>query len=92
MPITQKEFKKSSINLEKEIVAFLNARKDKAYTSDEIMGATNFRTEFDLQATPKISFFIAANFVAFLNDMATKGKIRRKVVNNRMYFTTAEKP
>jgi len=92
MPITQKEFKKSSIDLEKEIVAFLNARKDKAYTSDEIMGATNFHTDFDLQVTPKISFFVAANFVAFLNDLAAKGKIRRKVVNNRMYFTAAEKP
>jgi Pyruvate/2-oxoacid:ferredoxin oxidoreductase gamma subunit len=89
MPITRKEFKKSSTDLEKEIVTFLNARKNKAYTSEEIMGATSFHTDFDLQVTPKISFFVTANFVAFLNDLAAKGTINRKVVNNRMYFTAA---
>jgi hypothetical protein len=92
MPITRKEFERSRINLEKEIVTFLNARKDKAYTSDEIMGATNFHTDFDFQVTAKTPVFVVANFVAFLNDLAAKRRIRRKVVNNRMYFTAAEAP
>ena len=86
MPITRKEFERRAINLEKEIVDFLDAHRDNAYTSDEIMNATSFRTEFDLDAAPKITVLIAANFVAFINDLAAKGVIRRKVVNNRMYF------
>ena len=86
MPIDQKEFERSSVNLEEEILAFLNAHRSKAYTSDEIMNATSFHTEFDLIAAPKISVFIVANFVAFINDMAAEGKIKRKVVNNRMCF------
>jgi hypothetical protein len=50
------------------------------------MNATSFHTEFDLNAAPKTTVLIAANFVAFINGMAEKGEIRRKVVNNRMYF------
>jgi uncharacterized protein YbcI len=92
MPISRREFERSRINLEKEILDFLNKRKGKAYTSDEIMGVTNFHTDFDLQTTAKISVFVVANFVAFLNDLAAKRKIRRKVVNNRMYFTAADTP
>lgn len=90
MPITRKEFETRSINLEKEIVDFLNAHRDRAYTSEEIMNAASFHTEFDLVAAPKITVFIVANFVAFINDLAAKGKIRREVVNNRMYFTAVD--
>jgi hypothetical protein len=87
MPITQKEFERRSIDLEKEIVDFLNGHRDRAFTSDEIMNSTSFHTEFDLIAAPKITVYVAANFVAFINELAAKGKIRREVVNNRMYFT-----
>jgi len=90
MPIDKKEFERSSINLEEEIVAFLRARKGKAYTSDEIMSATNLRTDFDLQVTTKYSIFVVANFVAILHDLVAKGKIRRKVVNNRVYFIASD--
>lgn len=90
MPITRKEFEKSSLNLEEEIVAFLNAHRDKAYTSDEIINATNLRADFDLDATTRISVFVVANFVAILHDLVAKGKIRRKVVNNRMYFIAVD--
>lgn len=92
MPIEQKEFERSSINLEEEIVSFLNARRGRAFTSDEIMNATNFRTDFDLHGTTKISVFVVANFVAVLNDLVAKGRIRRKVVNNRMYFIAVDAP
>jgi hypothetical protein len=90
MPITRKEFEKRAINLEKEIVDFLEAHRANAYTSDEIMNATSFHTEFDLEAAPKTTVLIAANFAAFINDLAARGEIRRKVVNNRMYFTSIE--
>jgi hypothetical protein len=90
MPITRKEFDSRAVNLEKEIVDFLNAHRGNAYTSEEIMNATSFRTEFDFDAAPKIAVLIAANFVAFINDLAARGEIRREVVNNRMYFTAFE--
>ena len=90
MPITRKEFERRAVNLEKEIVDFLDAHRGNAYTSDEIMNATSFHTEFDLEAAPKTTVLIAANFVAFLNDLAARGDIRRKVINNRMYFSAIE--
>jgi hypothetical protein len=87
MPITRKEFERRAIDLEKEIVDFLDAHRCNAYTSDEIMNATSFHTEFDLEGAPKITVLRVANFVAFINDLAARGEIRREVVNNRMYFT-----
>jgi hypothetical protein len=90
MPITRKELEKRAINLEKEIVDFLNEHNGNAYTSDEIMSATSFHTDFLLDAAPKTTVLIAANFVAFINDMAARGEIRREIVNNRMYFTAVD--
>jgi hypothetical protein len=90
-PIGEKEFEKGSVDLKKEILAFLNKNRDKAYTADEIMGATSFKTGFDFETAPKISVFIASNFVAFLNDLAVDGCVKRKVVNNRMYFMSRQK-
>jgi hypothetical protein len=86
-PIDRKEFEAGSVNLKQEIIAFLKANKDKAYTADEIISGTSFHTRFDLEAVPKTSVYVAANFVAFLNDLANDGQIKRKVVGNRMYFT-----
>jgi hypothetical protein len=90
LPITRKEFEKRATNLEKEIVDFLNAHKGNAYTSDEVMNATSFQTEFDLEGAPKITVLRVANFVAFINDLAARGEIRREVVNNRLYFSAFE--
>ena len=87
MPIAKKEFERSPVNLEREIVDFLEAHRGNAYTSEEIMNVTSFHTEIDLDAAPKITVFIVANFVAFINDLASRGKIRSEIVNNRMYFT-----
>jgi len=92
MPIDRKEFERSPINLEEEIISFLNAHSGKAFTSDEIMNATNLHTDFDLHVTTKISVFVVANFVAVLHDLAAKGRIRRKVANNRMYFIAVDAP
>ena len=87
MPIAREEFEKVSKSLEEEITSFLNKHKEKAFTSDEIMGSTSFQANFDLPTTTKISTFVVANFVAVLHDLVREGKIERKVVNNRMYFT-----
>lgn len=88
MPIDKKEFESSSVDLEKIIVSFLNGHRGKAFTSDELIGATSFRADFDLHKTARISTHVVANFVAVLYDLVAKGKIRKKVVNDRMYFTT----
>lgn len=89
-PIGRKEFEKGSANLKKEILDFLNANKEKAFTAEEIMTKTSLKTDMDLETAPKISVFIAANFVAFLNNIAAEGNIKRKVVNNRMYFMSVK--
>ena len=78
------------MDLEKEIVSFLKTHRTRAYTSDEIMNVTNLHVDFDLQITTKISTFVVANFVALLHDLAAQGRIRRKVVNNRIYFMANE--
>jgi hypothetical protein len=90
MPIEKEKFVNVSSNLEAEIVSFLKARKGKAFTAEEIMGSTSFHVDFDLPITSKVSAFVAANFVAVLHELVSKGQIARKVVNNRMYFIAVE--
>jgi hypothetical protein len=89
-PISRKEFESGSINLKREILAFLDANKEKAFAAEEIMNKTSYQTSLDLEAAPRVSVFIAANLAAFLNDLATEGSIKRKVVSNRMYFMSAK--
>jgi len=90
MPIEQEKFMKTNTNLETQIVSFLKTRKEKAFTAEEIMGSTSFHVDFDSPTTSKTSTFVAANFVEVLNDLVKKGQVTKKVVNNRMYFTSAE--
>jgi hypothetical protein len=87
MPIDKKRFEEVSDRLEEEILSFLKKHKGKAFTADEIMGATSLYVYLDLPVTSKTSPFMVANFVAVLHDLVSKGKISRKVVDNRMYFT-----
>ena len=86
MPIDKEKFVRVSIKLEDEIISFLKKRKEKAFTADEIMGSTSFNVDFDVPGTSKMATFMVANFVSVLQDLVSKGKISRKVVNNRMYF------
>ena len=90
MPIEKERFTKDKTDLEAEIASFLKARKEKAFTAEEIMGLTSFHVDFDSQETSETSAFIAANFVAVLNDLVRKGQVAKKDVNNRMYFTATE--
>ncbi len=88
MPIHKKEFENGRLsqNLEQEIITFLNEREEAGFTSEEIMGGVHFYTDFDTPETAKLSTFAVADFIALLYDLMRKGKIRMKVVNNRMYF------
>ena len=86
MPIDKEKFERVSIKLEEEIISFLKKRQEKAFTADEIMGSTSFHVDFDVAGTSKIAMFMAANFVVVLQDLVSKGKLSRKLVNNRMYF------
>jgi len=85
-PIDKKRFEGVSDRLEEEILSFFKKRKGKAFTADEIMGATSFYVYLDLPVTSKTSPFMVANFVAVLHDLVSKGVLSRKVVDNRMYF------
>ena len=70
--------------MEAEIASFLKAGKEKAFKAEEIMGSTSFHVDFDSPTTFKTSTFVAANFVAVLNELVRKGQVAKKVVNNRM--------
>ncbi len=88
MPIHKNEFENGrlSSSLEEEIISFLNERREGGFTSEEIMGGVRFYTDFGTLVTAKISTFAIADFTALLYDLVRKGKVRMKVVNNRMYF------
>jgi len=88
MPIGKEEFENGrfSSSLEEEIASFLNEHKERGFTSEELMGAVHFYTDFDTLITAKMSTFAVADFIALLYDMVRKGRIRMKVVKNRMYF------
>ena len=88
MPIHKEEFEngKLSSSLEEEIISFLNERKEGGFTSEEIMGGVRFYTDFDSPVTAKMSTFAIADFIALLYDLVRRGRVRMKVVSNRMYF------
>ncbi|MFB0501306.1 MAG: hypothetical protein ACETVP_02435 [Candidatus Bathyarchaeia archaeon] len=88
MPIQKSEFENGrlSSSLEEEIISFLNERKEVGFTSEEIMGGVRFYTDFHTLVTAKISTFSIADFTALLYDLVRKGKVRMKVINNRMHF------
>ena len=90
MPITKKEFDEGKLhsNLEEEISSFLAKRKERAFTSKEIMGALNYPTEFSTTEIMKMSTFAISDFTSLLYDMVKREKIKMRVVRNRMYFMT----
>ena len=88
MPITRKEFQSGKIHstLEEEIVSFLNERKDRAFTSQEVMEGLNYRAEFNTPEISKMSTFSIADFTTFLHHLVEDGKIKMKIVRGRMYI------
>lgn len=88
MPITKKEFDDGKLHssLEKEITSFLTKRKERAFTSREIMGGLNYQTEFSTPEIIRMSTFAISDFTALLYDLVKREKIGMRVVRNRMYF------
>ena len=88
MPIDKEEFQngKISSSWEDEIISFLNDRKEDGFTSQEIMMGTNYHADFATPEVAIISTFAIADFTNLLHDLARRGKIRMKVVRDRMYF------
>lgn len=92
MPIGNAEFQAGRRNgdVENDITAFLNERKEMAFTSEEIMAGVRFPTNFNTPETTRISTYAVADFIALLYEMVTQGKVRTKIVEGQMYFA-AEK-
>ncbi len=93
MPISRHEFEngKPHGELEEEIISFLNERKDKAFTSQEIMEGIRYHTEFSTPEISKMSTFTIADFSTFLHHLVEKGRIKMKIVRGRMYVMAMEK-
>ena len=88
MPITKREFQKGRIHstLEEEIVTFLFERKDRAFTSQEVMEGLSYHAEFNTPEISKISTFTIADFTTFLHHLVENGKIITKIVRGRTYI------
>jgi predicted RNA-binding Zn-ribbon protein involved in translation (DUF1610 family) len=88
MPINKREFESGKIHstLEEEIVTFLYERKDRAFTSQEVMEGLNYRAEFNTPEISKMSTFTIADFATFLHHLVEDGKIKMKIVRGRMYI------
>ncbi len=92
MPVDKSEFESGKLHsgLEDEIISFLSSRKERAFTSEDIMGGLDYRTEFSTPEIIKISTFTIADFTALLYDLVKRGRIRMRVVRGRMHFTAGE--
>ncbi len=88
MPIDKEKFAAGKLHsrVEDDVFSFLSERKERAFTSQEIMGAVHFNTDFGTPEIAKMSTFAIADFTALLYDMVRKGKVKMKVVRGRMYF------
>ena len=88
MPISKKKFEAGKVHskVEDEILSFLKERKEGAFTSQEIMGGIHYHTDFTTPEISKMSTFAIANFTTLLHDLLRRGRIKMKVVGNRMYY------
>jgi hypothetical protein len=88
MPITKKEFEKGRIHstLEEEITSFLFERKDRAFTSQEVMEGLSYHAEFNTPEISKMSTFTIADFTTFLHHLVESGKLTTKIVRGRTYI------
>ncbi len=91
MPINKEEFETGNLHseVENEITSFLKERKDNGFTSQEIMGGLHYHIDFSTPEVAKISTFVLTDFTSLLHDLVRQGKIRMKVVRDRMYFMTS---
>lgn len=91
MPINKEEFESGELptKVEEEIISFLNERKDRAFTSQEIMAAEiEYSADFSTPEIARMSTFAIAHFTALLHDLVRRGRIKMKFAKGRMYFMT----
>ena len=90
MPVDKEKFEAGKLHsrVEDDVVSFLNERKERAFTSQEIMGGVHLHTDFSTFEIAKMSTFVIADFTALLYDLVRKGKVKMKLVRGRMYFMT----
>jgi len=88
MPIEKEKFEEGKVHskLEEEVISFLNERRDRAFTSQEIMGGMQLHTNFSTPEIAMMSTFAIADFTALLYGLVSKGEIRMQMIKNRMYF------
>jgi hypothetical protein len=88
MPIDKKEFENEDMcsKVEDSITSFLDERKDRAFTSQEVFNAMHFHFDFTTSETTKISTFTIADFTALLQDLVRREKVRMNIVGERVYF------
>lgn len=88
MPIHKHEFKNGKLHskVEEEIISFLKGRKERAFTSQEVMEGIRYHTEFSTPEISKMSTFAIADFTTFLHYLVRQEKIKMKIVRGRMYF------
>ncbi|UCE96514.1 MAG: hypothetical protein JSV51_02630 [Candidatus Bathyarchaeota archaeon] len=91
MPIDKREFKNGKLHskVEEEVISFLDERKERAFTSQEIMEGVRYHTEFSTPEITKMSTFAIADFTSLLQHFVEQKKIDMKVVRGRMYFMLA---
>ena len=92
MPIGKEKFEEGKVHseLEEEVISFLNERRNKAFTSKEIMGGMQLHTNFSTPEIAMMSTFAIADFTALLYGLVNKGEIRMQMIQNRMYFMTSD--
>lgn len=92
MPINKKEFQNGKLHseVEEKVVSFLNERKNRAFTSQEVMEGIHYHTEFSTAEIAKMSTFAVADFTSLLYDLAKRETIKMKIVRGRMFFIASE--
>ena len=92
MPIAKNMFESGKLHnkVEDEIIAFLNERKEGAFTSQEIMAGIHYHTDFTTPEISKMSTFAIADFTTLLHNLVRQKSLLMKVVGNRMYYTSTD--
>ncbi len=87
---SEQEQEKAAGKVEDCVLYFLNERKERGFTSEEMMGGLSIDVDFSTQETSKMSTFMVADFTALLFDLVRKEKIEMKYIDGRMHFQATE--
>jgi hypothetical protein len=86
MPINRADFDKGRVltDLEKAIIEFLNANRDKAFTTSEISSALGFRGGQDFWK----DFLAIATVNVALETLSKERTIVKRLVNGQPYYAS----